>query len=88
MRKEDKIMNIKDMKTKMINGPEDGTIFALIKNDLVYLVTAHSGVEAMYRLEKMKVAPADRWLPSNKKAVLIPGIWEYEMFQYVPPRRV
>jgi hypothetical protein len=88
MRKEDKIMNIKDMKTKMINGPEDGTIFALIKNDLVYLVTAHSGVEAMHRLEKMKIAPSDRWLPSNKKAVLIPGIWEYEMFQYVPPRRV
>ena len=81
-------MNIKDMKTKMISGPEDGTIFALVKNDLVYLVTAYSGVEAMYRLEKMKVAPADRWLPSNKKAVLITGLWEYEMFQYVPPRRV
>ena len=81
-------MNIKDMKTKMISGPEDGTIFALVKNDLVYLVTAYSGVEAMYRLEKMKVAPADRWLPSNKKAVLILGLWEYEMFQYVPPRRV
>ena len=43
------------MKTKMINGPEDGSIYALIKNDLVYLVTAHSGVEAMHRLEKMKM---------------------------------
>ena len=82
-------MNIKDMKTKMINGPEDGTIFALIKNDLVYLVTAHSGVEAMHRSRKDEEwRRADRWLPSNKKAVLIPGIWEYEMFQYVPPRRV
>ena len=27
------------MKKKMINGPEDGSIYALIKDKLVYLVT-------------------------------------------------
>jgi hypothetical protein len=40
---------------------------------------AHGIEEAKMRLEKMKIAPTDRWLPSEEKAVLIPGLWEYKM---------
>jgi len=75
-------MDISKMKQKLVQGPEDGSIFALIKDKIAYLVTAHGMEEAKHRLAMMNVARADRWLPSNNKAVLIPGIWEYEMATY------
>ena len=82
-------MNIKNMKTvKMINGPSDGTIFALIKEDTVYLVTAHEADDAIKRLNKRLRIVGNKWLPRNEKAVLIPGIWEYEMFQFIGQKQL
>jgi|TARA_B110000977_G_C10752946_1_gene367613 hypothetical protein len=72
-------MDISKMKKVMVTGPSDGHEHALIKGNTVYLVMAHGIEEAKMRLEKMKIAPTDRWLPSEEKAVLIPGLWEYKM---------
>jgi len=67
------------MKQKVFGGVEDGTEHALIKGDTVYLVQAHGMSDALIRAQKIGIAKTDEWTLTNEKAVLIPGIWEYDM---------
>ena len=72
-------MNIKDLKTKVYPGAEDGTEFALIKNKVVHLIQAHGMSDAIIRAKNLGIANTNQWVLKKEKAVLIPGLWEYEM---------
>ena len=68
-------MNIKDLKRVVIQGPEDGTTYALVepKNNAVYLVMADTLEDALKRV------PHNQYTVSQDKAILVPGSWEYDM---------
>jgi len=72
-------MNIKDLKTKVYPGVEDGSDYALIKNNVVHLIQAHGISDAIIRAKNLGIANTNEWKLSKDKAVLIAGIWEYEM---------
>lgn len=72
-------MNIDKMKQKVYPGIEDGSEFAFVKNDVVHLIQAHDMGDALCRAHNLGIAKSNEWMLSNDKAVLIPGIWEYEM---------
>ena len=72
-------MNIDKMKQKVYAGVEDGSEFAFVKNDVVHLIQAHDMGDALCRAQNLGIAKTNEWMLSNDKAVLIPGIWEYEM---------
>jgi len=72
-------MNIKDLKTKVYPGVEDGSDYALIKNNVVHLIQAHGISDAIIRAKNLGIANTHEWKLSKDKAVLIAGIWEYEM---------
>ena len=72
-------MNIDKMKRKVYAGVDDGAEFALIKNDVVHLIQAHGMSDALCRAHNLGIAKTNEWMLSNAKAVLIPGIWEYQM---------
>ena len=72
-------MNIDKLKTKTYPAIEDGSEFALIKNNVVHLIQAHGISDAIIRAHNLGIAKSNEWKLSNEKAVLIPGIWEYDM---------
>jgi hypothetical protein len=72
-------MNIDKLKTKTYPAIEDGSEFALIKNNVVHLIQAHGMSDAILRAHNLGIAKSNEWKLSNEKAVLIPGIWEYDM---------
>ena len=74
-------MNIKNLKTECLGGPEDGREFAFIKGKTAYLVQADDMNDAMDRMHNMGFG--SDWKKSDEKAVLIPGIWEYEMATFI-----
>ena len=82
-KKGEKTMNIKNLKQHIITGPEDGQTIAFIKNQDVYLVQADGMSDALIRLQKMGIANTGDWMLSNDKAVLIPGVWEYQQAVYI-----
>lgn len=72
-------MNINKMKQKVYPGAEDGSEFALIKNNVAHLIQAHGMSDAIIRAHNLGIAKTNQWVLKKEKAVLIPGIWEYEM---------
>jgi len=72
-------VNIDKLKTKTYPAIEDGSEFALIKNNVVHLIQAHGMSDAIIRAHNLGIAKSNEWKLSNEKAVLIPGIWEYDM---------
>ena len=76
-------MNIDKLKTKTYPAIEDGSEFALIKNNVVHLIQAHGMSDAIIRAHNLGIAKSNEWKLSNEKAVLIPGIWEYDMATFI-----
>ena len=74
-------MDISKMNKKVIGQPGDGTEYALLKGNTVYMISAQDITEAMAKLKKQAGVP-NSWKVSAEKAVLIPGIWEYQMATY------
>jgi len=74
-------MDISKMNKKVIGQPGDGTEYALLKGNTVYMISAQDITEAMIKLNKQQGVP-NNWKVSEEKAVLIPGIWEYQMATY------
>ena len=74
-------MDISKMNKKVIGQPGDGTEYALLKGNTVYMISAQDITEAMAKLKKQQGVP-NSWKVSTEKAVLIPGIWEYQMATY------
>lgn len=73
-------------KLKKINymlGPDDGRTVAFIKGDQAYLVSCHGMSDALVRMSKKFNVSGSDWMLTNEKAVLVPGIWEYEMAQFI-----
>lgn len=77
----EKIMDIKNLKQVVLGGVEDGREFAFIKNKTAYIVQADGMSDAMDRMHNMGFG--SDWKKSDEKAVLIPGIWEYEMATFI-----
>ena len=75
-------MNIDKMKKKVYAGVDDGAEFALIKNDVVHLIQAHGISDAILRANNLGIAKSNQWKLTKEKAVLVAGIWEYEMAVY------
>ena len=72
-------MNIDKMKQKVYPGIEDGAEYALIKNNVAHIIQAHGISDAIIRAHNLGIAKTHQWKLFKSKAVLIPGIWEYEM---------
>jgi hypothetical protein len=75
-------MNIDRMKKKVYRGAEDGNEYALIKNGVAHIIQAHGMSDAIIRAHNLGIAKTHQWKLFKSKAVLIPGIWEYEMAVY------
>lgn len=71
-------MDISKMKHVVISGPEDGQTIAMIVDNTAYLIQTHGMSEALFRMKQHGIQTHE-WMLSCDKAVLIPGIWEYEM---------
>ena len=72
-------MNIKDYKQVVMSGAEDGQTVAMIVDNTAYLIQCDGMSDAFLRMERDLGIFTGDWMLSNAKAVLIPGIWEYEM---------
>ena len=72
-------MNIKDYKQVLLSGPEDGQTVAMIVDNTAYLIQTHGMSDAIFRMKREYGIETGDWMLSNAKAVLIPGIWEYQM---------
>ena len=72
-------MNIKDYKQVLLSGPEDGQTVAMIVDNTAYLIQTHGMSDAIFRMKREYGIQTHDWMLSNAKAVLIPGIWEYQM---------
>ena len=72
-------MNIDKMKRKVYAGVEDGAEYALIKNGVAHIIQAHGISDAIIRANNLGIAKSNEWVLKKERAVLIPGIWEYEM---------
>ena len=72
-------MDISKLKTVALNGPEDGQEIAFIVDDTAYIVRTHGMSEAIFRMKRDFGIQTHEWMLSCDKAVLIPGVWEYEM---------
>jgi hypothetical protein len=72
-------MNIDKMKQKVYPGIEDGAEYALIKNNVAHLIQAHGMSDAIIRAHNLGIAKSNQWKLTKEKAVLVAGIWEYEM---------
>lgn len=72
-------MDISNMKQVVISGPEDGQTIAMVWGKVVYLVQADGMSDAMDRMKREKNIDTNEWILTNAKAVLIPGLWEYEL---------
>jgi hypothetical protein len=67
------------MKQKVYPGIEDGAEYALIKNNVAHLIQAHGMSDAIIRAHNLGIAKSNQWKLTKEKAVLVAGIWEYEM---------
>ena len=72
-------MDISKMKQVVISGPEDGQTVAMLVDNTAYLIQTHGMSDAIFRMKRDYGIETHDWMLSNDKAVLIPGIWEYEM---------
>jgi hypothetical protein len=72
-------MNIKNLKQHIITGPEDGQTIAMIVDNTAYLIQTHGMSDAIFRMKREFGIQTHEWMLSCDKAVLIPGIWEYQM---------
>jgi len=72
-------MDISKFKIVTLNGPEDGEEIAFIVDDKAYIVKTHGMSDALLRMKREFGIHTHDWMLSNDKAILIPGIWEYEM---------
>jgi hypothetical protein len=72
-------MDISKLKTVTLNGPEDGHEIAFIVDKTAYIVRTHGMSEALFRMKREFGIQTHEWMLSCDKAVLIPGIWEYQM---------
>jgi len=72
-------MNIKDYKHVIMSGPEDGETIAMIVDNTAYLIQTHGMSDAIFRMKREHGIQTHEWMLSCDKAVLIPGIWEYQM---------
>ena len=76
-------MNIADLKQKVYPGIDDGAEYALIKNGVAHIIQAHGMSDAIIRAHNLGIAKTHQWKIFKSKAVLIPGIWEYEMATFI-----
>ena len=72
-------MDISNMKQVVISGPEDGQTVAMLVDNTAYLIQCDGISDAFLRMKRDYGIETCDWMLSNAKAVLIPGIWEYEM---------
>jgi len=72
-------MNIKDYKQVVMSGAEDGQTVAMIVDNTAYLIQCDGMSDAFLRMKREYGIETCDWMLSNAKAVLIPGVWEYEM---------
>lgn len=72
-------MNIKDYKHVVISGPEDGQTVAMLVDNTAYLIQCDGMSDAFRIMERKYGIFTGDWMLSCDKAVLIPGVWEYEM---------
>lgn len=72
-------MNIKDYKHVVISGPEDGQTVAMLVDKTAYLIQCDGLSDAFRIMERKYGIFTGDWMLSRDKAVLIPGVWEYEM---------
>ena len=79
----EKIMNIENLKQVVLGGVEDGREFALIKGKTAYIVQAYDMGDAICRLHNMGIADSESWSRNTEKAVIVPGIWEFDMATFV-----
>ena len=70
-------MDISKYNRVVFAGPGDGAEYALIKGQSVYMISAQDINEAMAKLNKQQGVP-NTWKVLAEKAVLIPGLWEYD----------
>ena len=62
-----------------MSGPEDGETIAMIVDNTAYLIQTHGMSDAIFRMKREHGIQTHEWMLSCDKAVLIPGIWEYQM---------
>jgi len=72
-------MDISNLKQVVMSGPEDGQTIAMIVDNTAYLIQTHGMSDAIFRMKREYGIETGDWMLSNAKAVLIPGIWEYQM---------
>ena len=72
-------MDISNMKQVVMSGPEDGQTIAMIVDNTAYLIQTHGMSDALFRMKREHGIETCDWMLSCDRAVLIPGIWEYQM---------
>jgi len=72
-------MDISNLKQVVMSGPEDGETIAMIVDNTAYLIQTHGMSDAIFRMKREHGIQTHEWMLSCDKAVLIPGIWEYQM---------
>jgi len=72
-------MDISNLKQVVMSGPEDGQTIAMIVDNTAYLIQTHGMSDALFRMKREHGIQTHEWMLSCDKAVLIPGIWEYQM---------
>ena len=72
-------MDISNLKQVVMSGPEDGQTIAMIVDNTAYLIQTHGMSDAIFRMKREHGIQTHEWMLSCDKAVLIPGIWEYQM---------
>lgn len=76
-------MDISKLKQVVLGGVEDGREYAMIKGKTAYIVQAHGMSDAMCRMHNMGIAKSNEWKLTNEKAVIVPGIWEFDMATFI-----
>ena len=72
-------MDISNLKQVVMSGPEDGQTIAMIVDNTAYLIQTHGMSDAIFRMKREHGIETGDWMLSCDRAVLIPGIWEYQM---------
>jgi hypothetical protein len=75
-------MDISKLKTKFLGGGDGGSI-VLVKGNTAYHVTADGMSDALMRAKKAGIAKTNEWKLTNERAVIIPGVWEFQMATYI-----
>jgi len=71
-------MNIKDFKIVTMGGG-DGQTIAMLVDKIAYLIQCDGMSDAIFQMNKKYGIFTGDWMLSTDKAVLIPGVWEYQM---------